>query len=124
MKGILLMLKTMGVEITPEQIALLQQYIPQIPALCNHAGQAINGAISQFDTRLQALEQANAAQGLMLARILELTEQNARRIESELQPSTTGSNTNGTGNTRYTNRNRHAGTNPTIDNHRTGNGAD
>jgi hypothetical protein len=77
MKGVLMLLKSIGVEITPEQIALLQQYIPQIPALCNGAAQAINNSIKMFDERLKAIETEQHAQRLLLEELNGTTQQPA-----------------------------------------------
>jgi len=51
-----MMLKALGLEITPEHIAMLQALIPQLPAKINEAAQAINAALANFDARLRAIE--------------------------------------------------------------------
>lgn len=60
MKGILMMLKALGLDIPPEQIAMLQVLIPQLPAKINEASAAINGALQNFDSRLRVLEAGQA----------------------------------------------------------------
>lgn len=42
MKGALMMLKALGVEITPEQAAMIEALIPQLPARVNQAIGIIN----------------------------------------------------------------------------------
>jgi predicted PurR-regulated permease PerM len=53
MKGVLMMLKAFGVEITPQQAAMLQGLIPQIPGMVN---QLIN-TVNSWDARIKRIEQ-------------------------------------------------------------------
>lgn len=55
-KGLIMMLKALGVEITPEQIAMIQAIIPQIPGKINEAAEIINRTLQNFDARLRAIE--------------------------------------------------------------------
>lgn len=60
MKGLAMMLKGLGINISPEHIKAAEEIIPQLPARLNQAVVIINGAINNFDQRLQALEKQNA----------------------------------------------------------------
>ena len=55
-KGMMMMLKALGLEIAPEHLAMLQALIPQLPAKINEVVQGINAALANFDARLRALE--------------------------------------------------------------------
>ena len=55
-KGMQMMLKALGLEITSEHIAMLQALIPQLPAKINEVAQAINAALANFDSRLRVIE--------------------------------------------------------------------
>lgn len=55
-KGMQFLFKSLGIEISPETMAMLAALIPQLPAKINEAAQAINGALANFDARLRALE--------------------------------------------------------------------
>lgn len=46
----------LGVKIAPEQVAMIEAIIPQIPSHVQGAVALINGAVKNFDQRLQALE--------------------------------------------------------------------
>lgn len=56
MKGLVMMLKALGVNITPEQVGMLEKVIPQVPAKLEEARVFIAGAVTKFDVRLRALE--------------------------------------------------------------------
>lgn len=56
-KALLLLLKSLGIEITPEQISMVEALIPKIPKLLNDAVNTVNSAIRNFDERLKAIEQ-------------------------------------------------------------------
>jgi hypothetical protein len=75
MKGIAMMLKALGVEITPEQIAMLQALIPQLPAKVNEAFSTINAALANFDARLRALETRQDEVWVMLQAIRSIAAQ-------------------------------------------------
>lgn len=55
-KGILILLKALGIEITPEQVAMVQGLIPQLPARLNQMFTLVNSAAQNFDERLRANE--------------------------------------------------------------------
>jgi hypothetical protein len=59
MKGLRVMLKALGIEVSDEHIQAVQELIPQLPAKLNQAANAINSAMQNFDGRLQALEKSN-----------------------------------------------------------------
>lgn len=52
-----LLLKMLGVKVTPEQIAAIEAIIPQIPGKIQQTINVINAALQNFDARLRALEQ-------------------------------------------------------------------
>ena len=51
-----LLLKMLGVKVTPEQIAAIEAIIPQIPGKIQQTINVINAALQNFDERLQILE--------------------------------------------------------------------
>jgi hypothetical protein len=66
MKGILMLLKALGVELTEEQATMIQELIPQLPEKVNEVVQMINGCMKNFDERLRSIEknQADAIRAL------------------------------------------------------------
>lgn len=60
MKGLAMMLKALGINVTQEHIQAVEILIPQIPGRLNQATQVVNAAILNFDQRLKALELQNA----------------------------------------------------------------
>lgn len=56
MKGMVMMLRAMGVQITEADAEALSAVIPTIPARLNQAADAIQKAINDFDARLVAIE--------------------------------------------------------------------
>lgn len=56
MKGLMMMLRALGIEITDADAAAITAVIPTIPARLNQASEAINKAIVDFDARLAAIE--------------------------------------------------------------------
>lgn len=56
-KGILILLKALGIEITPEQVAMVQSIIPQIPSKINQVITTVNNMVENSDARLRANEE-------------------------------------------------------------------
>ena len=56
MTGLGMMLKALGVNITPENITSIEVLVPQIPAKLQQAITTVNNALTNFDSRLKALE--------------------------------------------------------------------
>ncbi len=54
--GIQMLLKALGVNITPEQAAMVEALIPQIPAKLNQVVVSVNSSMENFDQRLKTLE--------------------------------------------------------------------
>jgi hypothetical protein len=73
MKGLAMMLKAMGINVTPEHVKAIEDLIPQLPGKLNQVVSTINDALKYFDQRLTTLETQHAE---ILAL---LREQNARR---------------------------------------------
>ncbi len=65
-----LLLKMLGVKVTPEQIAMIEAIIPQIPGRIQQAVTVINGSLQNFDQRLKAIEEALAAQNALLIGVM------------------------------------------------------
>jgi len=51
-----LLLKMLGVKVTPEQIAAIEAIIPQIPGKIQQTINVVNAALQNFDERLRVLE--------------------------------------------------------------------
>lgn len=56
MKGVIMLLKSFGLEITDQQIAELNAVLPQLPAKINEVVHIINTSLQNFDQRLRAIE--------------------------------------------------------------------
>jgi hypothetical protein len=81
-KGMQFLFKSLGIEITPETMAMLAALLPQLPAKINEVVQAVNAALTNFDMRLRAIEACLDAIGHEQARInaeLQEVAQNGRR---------------------------------------------
>lgn len=59
MNGLSMMLKAFG--IPDEDIKKIAAFIPQVPTVAQNAIRVLNEAVSQFDSRLRALETSQAA---------------------------------------------------------------
>lgn len=57
MKGLIMMLRALGIQITEADAEALSAVIPTIPARLNQAADAIEKAINNFDERLRAIEE-------------------------------------------------------------------
>lgn len=68
-KGLAMMLKALGVEITPEQAKMIEELIPQIPARLKQAYEFMNAFVKRADERFTAMEQS---QQMMLQEIRNL----------------------------------------------------
>ena len=69
MKGLQMILKAIGLDLTPENLAMLQAVITQLPAKINEAGAAINAALQNFDMRLKAIEASQQALELLIVEL-------------------------------------------------------
>jgi hypothetical protein len=56
MKGFLLLLKQLGFEITPEQVAMLQQFALGLPQRFKAIENTVKSTLDNFDARLVAIE--------------------------------------------------------------------
>lgn len=61
MKGVIMLLKSFGLEITDQQIAELNAVLPQLPAKVNEVVHVINASLQNFDQRLRVIELQQAA---------------------------------------------------------------
>jgi hypothetical protein len=59
MNGVQMMLKAILPDLTPEQLAMVMNLIPQLPAKINEVITGVNKAIANFDQRLINLEMEN-----------------------------------------------------------------
>jgi len=78
MKGVLMLLKSAGVNVTPEDMKKLEELIPKIPGLLQEGIQVINASLKNFDYRLKTLEENQAIMQAMLVRLLESKDESER----------------------------------------------
>jgi hypothetical protein len=55
-KGMLMLLRSMGIEVSDEHVNMLTDLIPKLPQIVNDCIRVINVTISRADQRIQALE--------------------------------------------------------------------
>ncbi len=67
-----LLLKMLGVKVTPEQVAMIEAIIPQVPGKIQQIVTVINGSLHNFDQRLRALEENQRALMTVCIRLLEV----------------------------------------------------
>jgi hypothetical protein len=63
MKGIVMMLKAFGIEITPEQADMITALIPQLPGKVNEIIQVVNTWEARFQSISKQLEEINGKLG-------------------------------------------------------------
>jgi hypothetical protein len=61
-KGLTMVLKALGISITPEQAAMIEAIIPQIPERIGQATTMLNAAVKQYDETLLRIEAAQLEQ--------------------------------------------------------------
>lgn len=76
MKGILMLLKSAGVNVTLEDMKKLEELIPKIPGIVQDGIAFVNANVAGFDARLKTLE-ANQAKILSLLESQHDTKRNA-----------------------------------------------
>ncbi len=67
-----LLLKMLGVKVTPEQVAMIEAIIPQVPGKIQQIVAVVNGSLQNFDMRLRALEENQRALMTICIRLLEV----------------------------------------------------
>ena len=55
-RGMQILLKSLGLEVTPETLAMLSALLPQIPAKINEVITHVNATLQNFDQRLKTIE--------------------------------------------------------------------
>jgi len=93
MKGLTMMLKALGINVSPEHIQMIESLLPVLPEKLNQVVSVVNNALTNFDGRLQTLEKQNAelkAQHALMIEALQRIEQNAGRKRPASAGSVTG----------------------------------
>ncbi len=83
-----LLLKMLGVKVTPEQVAMIEAIIPQVPGKIQQVVTVINGSLQNFDHRLRALETQESLNAACLVRILEILEHGRNDNDNTLSAGT------------------------------------
>jgi hypothetical protein len=76
MKGLLMMLKAMGID--DGTIAQLQTFLPQVPTVAKNAIDTLNKALADFDGRLRELE---SSQEHIQSQLTQIYEHNSNILE-------------------------------------------
>lgn len=77
MKGLITMLKALGIKIPDEHVAALEKFLPELPARAQQAVSVVNNALRYYDEQFQIIKKQNAEILERLERI-----ENARRPDN------------------------------------------
>lgn len=69
--GVQIMLKSLGISISDENIKMVETLVPQLPAKIQEAVTVINASLKNFDARLAVLESQTALINSKLDAIME-----------------------------------------------------